>query len=52
MTRVLKINVDVIGDVVTLSGEVDCAIVKQQAGEIARQTGGVKLVCNLLKVRT
>jgi osmotically-inducible protein OsmY len=49
---VLKINVDVENNVVTLRGEVETAEMKMDAERIARETEGVKAVRNLLQVRT
>jgi hyperosmotically inducible periplasmic protein len=45
-----KINVDVSKKVVTLRGNVDSSVAKQEAGRIAQETDGVKQVRNLLKV--
>ena len=45
-----KINVDVDNNVVTLRGTVDTAEQKAEAGRVAKETGGVKRVNNLLKV--
>ena len=45
-----KINVDVVDNVVTLRGTVDTAEAKAEAGKIAKETDGVKLVKNQLQV--
>lgn len=50
-THGLKIDVDTQGDVVTLSGAVGSSEEMQLAGQIARNTGGVKDVHNKLNVR-
>jgi hyperosmotically inducible periplasmic protein len=49
-TPVLKINVDVIDKAVTLRGEVESLAAKEEAGRIAKETGEVKMVRNLLKI--
>jgi hyperosmotically inducible protein len=45
-----KINVDTLGDVVTLTGEVQSSEAKQLAEQIAKNTGDVKQVHNRLTV--
>jgi len=50
-TKGLQIDVDTREDVVTLSGSVDSDEQKQLAGQIARNTGDVKDVHNLLVVK-
>ena len=45
-----KINVDVVNNVVTLRGTVDTAEEKTTAGQVAKDTDGVKSVVNQLKV--
>jgi len=50
-TKGLQIDVDTKEDVVTLSGSVDSDEQKQLAGQIARNTGDVKDVHNLLVVK-
>ena len=49
-TPARKINIDVVDGVVTLRGEVNTAIAKDEADRIAKDTEGVKRVRNLLKV--
>jgi hyperosmotically inducible protein len=51
-TPALKIHVDVDQKVVTLRGEVDSTIAKQEAERLARDTEGVKEVRNLLKLKS
>jgi hyperosmotically inducible protein len=50
-TPALQINVDVTRNVVTLRGNVDSETVKEEAERVARNTGGVKEVRNLLRVK-
>ena len=45
-----NINVDVVNNVVTLRGTVDTAAAKAEAEKVAKETDGVKLVTNQLKV--
>jgi osmotically-inducible protein OsmY len=51
-TPARKIHVDVAQNVVTLRGEVDSTIAKQEAERLARDTEGVKEVRNLLKLKS
>jgi osmotically-inducible protein OsmY len=50
-TPARKINIDVIGQVVTLHGSVETMVAKDEAERTGRQTEGVKRVNNLLKVQ-
>ena len=49
-TPARKINVDVDNNVVTLRGNVESSVAREEAERIARGTDGVKRVINLLKV--
>ena len=49
-TPARKINIDVVDGIVTLRGEVNTTIAKDEADRIAKDTDGVKRVRNLLKV--
>ena len=51
-TPSLKINIDVVDQVVTLRGLVDTINSKDEAERTAKQTEGVKRVNNLLQVRS
>jgi hyperosmotically inducible periplasmic protein len=50
-TPALKINVDVLNDVVTLRGTVESPAAKREAEQIAKDTDGVKRVNNMLRVK-
>jgi osmotically-inducible protein OsmY len=50
-TPALKINVDVMDNVVTLRGSVDSTTAKMEAERIAKETDGVKKVNNMLRVK-
>ncbi len=50
-TPALKINVDVLDDVVTLRGTVETPAAKMEAGQVAKDTDGVKRVNNMLRVK-
>ena len=49
-TPARKINVDVVDGIVTLRGEVNSAVAKDEADRVAKGTEGVRRVRNLLKV--
>lgn len=49
-TPARKINIDVVDGIVTLRGEVNSAVAKDEADRVAKDTEGVKRVRNLLKV--
>src|SRR5258706_440937 len=49
-TSAIKIGVDTVGGVVTLSGTVPTDIEKNKAEELAKKTGGVKRVVNKISV--
>ncbi len=49
-TPARKINIDVVDGIVTLRGEVNTTIAKDEADRIAKDTDGVKRVRNLLKI--
>lgn len=49
-TPALKINVDVVDNVVTLRGDVGSTTAKEEAERIAKETDGVRQVRNLLRV--
>jgi hyperosmotically inducible protein len=49
-TPARKINIDVVDGIVTLRGEVNTTIAKDEADRIAKDTEGVRRVRNLLKV--
>jgi len=49
-TPARKVNVDVVGGVVTLRGVVETVTAKEEAERVAKTTDGVKRVRNLLKV--
>jgi osmotically-inducible protein OsmY len=49
-TPARKINIDVVDGVVTLRGEVNNPVAKDEADRIAKDTEGVRRVRNLLKV--
>ena len=50
-TPARKINIDVLNNVVTLRGEVDTQIAKDEAERVAKETDGVKRVINLLRIK-
>jgi osmotically-inducible protein OsmY len=49
-TPARKINIDVVDGIVTLRGEVNTTIAKDEADRVAKDTEGVRRVRNLLKV--
>ena len=49
-TPARKINIDVVDGIVTLRGEVNTTVAKDEADRIVKDTEGVKRVRNLLKV--
>jgi osmotically-inducible protein OsmY len=49
-TPARKINIDVVDGFVTLRGEVNSAVAKDEADRVAKDTEGVKRVRNLLKI--
>ena len=49
-TPARKINIDVVDGIVTLRGEVNSGVAKDEADRVAKDTEGVKRVRNLLKV--
>jgi hyperosmotically inducible periplasmic protein len=51
-TPARKINIDVVDGIVTLRGEVNSTVAKDEADRVAKDTEGVRRVRNLLKVTT